>query len=789
MSVPCGIIILHTEKRTLRKPHMKTTVLGIDKADEPTDLETVAMTIDESSVQHLMSTMTNLYSDPVLAVIREYSSNALDSHIRAGVTQPIKVTLPNEHNLNFVVEDFGIGMSKDDIANIYSRYGLSTKNGTNSEIGAFGLGCKSALAIADRFDLVARKDGIETVAFIQKNNKGVGVVHFVSETATDQSNGVKVTIPIHPIQVSRFQSSAENVFDTWSLGTVLINGQPNKAVQYGADWVEISPAGEPIAWVKLEKSGYFRTYRSYSNLFSNTTFIIGGIAYTIDRKTRSEFPFDTDSYKRLSEIVDNNKLIVNLPIGSVDLTPSREAIMITEKTVKTINSIISDVAENIRATVLDYIQSLDITEAVKVYATNFNLFADEIDFTAQPYTSRAGMRTRRPEFYGVTYHGEEIPTWVDVTDKKYYELNSQDGRALGTPEMAARVYTINAIIRDEYSNGNCNNIIVVAKAPLTEVTVDAFRKNLRDYSKAKFNTTNINAVITDDTEISKWVDSVYTQVDFDSFLDTARKYRSAKKSEAQTGSKRSAVAYAMATLNSGDINYGDIVKITADDISNGGKNVIFVSADKDRMVNLSDPWTAVTDTMRLDRATAISTTSFQDFARLAFGSDKQIVFLNKGKSIEAFTRKFPNAVSYEQAIINSVDEVNKSGELDVLAGVVSGIYNTQENNSVAGFSTNFMSVSDSLHKYDLIKNLTDKKTRTVFNTMLSTGKLTAIARLLADVKMDKSKALVALYENAKAVNYGGRYSLINRLELSRYYRIMELSESETQQIVAFINAC
>jgi len=35
--------------------------------------EKVAMTLDQNSTAHLMSLLTNLYSDPLLAIIREYS--------------------------------------------------------------------------------------------------------------------------------------------------------------------------------------------------------------------------------------------------------------------------------------------------------------------------------------------------------------------------------------------------------------------------------------------------------------------------------------------------------------------------------------------------------------------------------------------------------------------------------------------------------------------------------------------------------------------------------------------
>jgi hypothetical protein len=48
----------------------------------------IAMSIDPGSVMHIMSVLTDLYSDPEAACIREYSTNALDSHIDAGISRP-----------------------------------------------------------------------------------------------------------------------------------------------------------------------------------------------------------------------------------------------------------------------------------------------------------------------------------------------------------------------------------------------------------------------------------------------------------------------------------------------------------------------------------------------------------------------------------------------------------------------------------------------------------------------------------------------------------------------------
>jgi hypothetical protein len=75
------------------KPHLDIQHTGTLTADGRK-----RMSFDENSLSHLMSILTDLYSDPALAVIREYSTNALDSHVEAGNTDPIEVILPSMLN-------------------------------------------------------------------------------------------------------------------------------------------------------------------------------------------------------------------------------------------------------------------------------------------------------------------------------------------------------------------------------------------------------------------------------------------------------------------------------------------------------------------------------------------------------------------------------------------------------------------------------------------------------------------------------------------------------------------
>jgi hypothetical protein len=158
----------------------------------------IGMSLDSESTQMLMQMLSkNLYSDPIGSTVRECASNALDSHRRAGVTDPIIVSLKinEQNNYEFAVEDFGTGLDADDVENIISKYGKSTKRDSNTELGMMGLGFKSPLAYTSSFYFVCRKDGIER-KYMMYEGEEVNSIDLLYETPTDQRNGVKVIVPV-----------------------------------------------------------------------------------------------------------------------------------------------------------------------------------------------------------------------------------------------------------------------------------------------------------------------------------------------------------------------------------------------------------------------------------------------------------------------------------------------------------------------------------------------------------------------------------------------------------------
>lgn len=339
--------------------------------------EKVAMSFDQSSLAHIMSVLTDLYSDPELAIIREYSTNALDAQIRAGVDRPIEVTTPNALSPMFKVKDYGVGMDANDIREVYSQYGASTKRDSDEFTGMLGLGCKAALTYTNQFMVNAVKNGVRTQVVVSRTEDGSGVMEILSETDTDDGNGVEITVPVKNNNL--FHRKSVDFFRFWDEGTILLNGSEP----------------ERISGRKLTDD-----MTLVPNL-ENDFVIMGNVAYPID----SEHEIHHRDWRSRFGVV------ARVEIGDVSFTPSREALQYTIRTEKTLENMREQFKTNLNAAAQRDIDASEThIDAVKA-------------FTEWSKILNGGVRQNT----AFQYNGEDIPVQIRTKGAMSFRLNYHRG--------------------------------------------------------------------------------------------------------------------------------------------------------------------------------------------------------------------------------------------------------------------------------------------------------------------------------------------------------------------------
>ena len=164
---------------------------------EGAPFETKKATINQDEMSKLQYLLTKgLYSDPISAVIVEWTNNAVDSVVASGkdpVQNPVMVTITQN---KFTVEDKGVGLTKEEFETICMNYLTSTKTESNAYIGSWGLGMKSFLSLNRSAIFTIVKNGIECKLLAYEGEEFLQY-DLIHERKTEKADGVVAEVAIN----------------------------------------------------------------------------------------------------------------------------------------------------------------------------------------------------------------------------------------------------------------------------------------------------------------------------------------------------------------------------------------------------------------------------------------------------------------------------------------------------------------------------------------------------------------------------------------------------------------
>jgi hypothetical protein len=275
---------------------------------------------------------SNLYQNKTLAVIREITCNAVDAHTLVGAPiSAIKVHLPTYTNPVFFVRDWGPGLSHEDVLSLYTTYFRSTKDQDNTQIGGFGLGSKSPFAITSQFTVTSWHAG-EKRTYVCYKQDGLPRVNHVSTEGCGTDTGIEVRVPL---------TRESGSFDDWyQQAGRLFRWWPTKP----SCNIDLS------AWNFTDATAAFESEHQVDGGPAWTvredlqqgTVVMGNVPYRLD------FNSLPDLLPAVRKVMGTVWLAIRVPMGSVAISPSREALSYDPATIKYLTLRLAEILRDLK---------------------------------------------------------------------------------------------------------------------------------------------------------------------------------------------------------------------------------------------------------------------------------------------------------------------------------------------------------------------------------------------------------------------------------------------------------
>lgn len=339
------------------------TVTEIEEATLSTGLSTTAMgmVLNATSFNHIIK---SLYKNPLGAIIRELTTNALESHMLAKTNKKVAIQLPTDLDQNFIIRDFGTGLTDAEVQMYLNTLFSTSKDKDNNFMGGFGLGSKSPLALVDTFNIVSIKNGLKNnYAWITERGKLPSLVYLDDEEdrdeETSEEDGIKIVIPLGQstkINIGTLQRTVEREARRQLLGfidKIMIVDNIDTGCYKTLNDITKTIIKEDVAVELPHLILLNKDPDTYYNNEENAFVFIGGVTYPVPECYRSRI-------LELKEIIRNNAanyiIGLKLPIGVLDIPMSREEVLISSHNEDAINNTLLKARQDAS----DYLKTLSI---------------------------------------------------------------------------------------------------------------------------------------------------------------------------------------------------------------------------------------------------------------------------------------------------------------------------------------------------------------------------------------------------------------------------------------------
>lgn len=365
--------------------NMKLNTTLSHEAEYIGDIQENRVGIDKNNIDFIASLLTsNLYSKPLQSFLRETVANAYDSHVEAGSKDPILLLIEDNNkeysSYTISVRDYGVGVSPERFDKIYRNIGSSTKRESNDYIGMFGIGRFAALSCANAANINSYYHGVKYSYIMYKNGSGINIDR-IAETKGDFKDGLEVSITKKIYSTSDFQEAIEKLCLFDNLYVKYVGN--NSSIRYAVDKFNNRKV------IHCNTFSLCPTLYHYKNYFK-----VGNVLY------ENNSTFDLDS---------KSGMIIDLPIGTVDITPNREELQYTDYTLNTIKDRVSMVKSELQERINKLIlNDMTLNEFFMTFCDGscYSMQIDEFPLNI----SRSDVNL---DYHKIKIGGEEIPRGFD----------------------------------------------------------------------------------------------------------------------------------------------------------------------------------------------------------------------------------------------------------------------------------------------------------------------------------------------------------------------------------------